>query len=330
LRKITLSIVAAAVAVTSATATEWSKYEISPMVGKYFPAKGKNLEDKAALGLRLDRELNKDWSLDLAYDHVNKMNDKEKGDKTGADIYALSGLYKFGTFDKFTPFGLIGANYQDFGKDAEKRKDGIASNLGLGAKYAITDMVALRAEARHLYSISKPNSDYIASIGLSFALGEKSKPAPIVVAPVPAPKPEVKVEEKPAVQVATPIVKVEAPVVNAAAKKVVQLKVNFDSSKSIIKKQYMKEIEAFAAFMKENPSMKVELQGHTDPRGSKKLNAKLSLARAEAIKAALIKAGISADRLTVKGYESQKPEVANDTKENMAKNRRSLAVIISE
>jgi OmpA-OmpF porin, OOP family len=327
MRKITLSIVAAAVAVTSVSATEWNKYEVAPMIGKYFPANSKNLEDKAALGLRLDRELNKDWSLDLAYDHVSKMNDKEKGDKTGANLYALSGLYKFGTFDKFTPYGLIGAGYQDFGKDAERRRDGIASNLGLGAKYAITDMVAIKAEARHLYSLAKPNSDYIASVGLAFALGEKSKPAPVAAAPVPAPKVEVKPEVKPVVQVATPVAKVEAAPV---AKKVVQLKVNFDTSKSVVKKQYMKEIEAFAAFMKENPSMKVELQGHTDPRGSKKLNEKLATARAEAIKAALVKAGVSADRLSVKGYESQKPEVANDTKENMAKNRRTLAVIISE
>jgi len=316
MKKIALSIVAAAVASTSSMATELGKYEIAPMIGKYFSADKKRMEDDTAYGIRIDRELNKDWSIDLAYDGASGLKDRENGGKTNADIYALSGLYKFGTFNKITPYGLVGAGYQDFSKEATKRKDGLASNLGLGAKLALTEMIAIRAEARHMYSLSKPNSDFITSIGLAFSLGEKSKEAPAA-----APKPEVKAEAKKEAP------KAEAPVAKAEPKKVIPLKVYFDTNKAVVKKQYIKEIEAFAAFMKENSKMKVEIQGHTDSRGSKKLNEKLSIARAEAIKAALVKSGIAADRISTKGYNFEKPEVANDTKENMSKNRRSLAVV---
>jgi outer membrane protein OmpA-like peptidoglycan-associated protein/opacity protein-like surface antigen len=70
------------------------------------------------------------------------------------------------------------------------------------------------------------------------------------------------------------------------------------------------------------PAMTVEIHGHTDNTGSTALNTKLSLARAEAVKAWLVNKGISAGRIAAKGFGPDKPIAPNDTKEGRQKNRR--------
>lgn len=66
----------------------------------------------------------------------------------------------------------------------------------------------------------------------------------------------------------------------------------------------------------------VEVQGHTDERGSDELNLRLGQERAEAVVAWLVARGIAADRLAAKGYGSSRPIADNTTDEGRAKNRR--------
>ena len=66
----------------------------------------------------------------------------------------------------------------------------------------------------------------------------------------------------------------------------------------------------------------LEIQGHTDNRGSAIDNDTLSLKRANAVKEALIKRGVSASRLQTKGFGARKPLVSNETEDGRAKNRR--------
>ena len=108
-----------------------------------------------------------------------------------------------------------------------------------------------------------------------------------------------------------------------------RLEIHFDVNSAKIKPEYMPEIEKFAKFLKENPNIKVEIQGHTDSTGSEEYNLRLSQKRAEAVRKVLIeKYGISPDRVIAKGYGESMPIAPNDTEEGRAKNRRVIAKII--
>jgi outer membrane protein OmpA-like peptidoglycan-associated protein len=78
-----------------------------------------------------------------------------------------------------------------------------------------------------------------------------------------------------------------------------------------------------------NPTLKIELAGHTDDVGNDEYNQKLSEERAKAAVDYLVKQGIASDRLTYKGYGESMPYVANDSEFNRQLNRRTEAKIIS-
>jgi len=96
----------------------------------------------------------------------------------------------------------------------------------------------------------------------------------------------------------------------------------FDTNKSDIKSAGYPILQEVITVLEKNPGLKVEIQGHTDSRGSEEYNQKLSERRAQAVRAYLIKAGIQANRLTAKGYGESKPAAPNNSDSNMAKNRR--------
>ncbi len=103
----------------------------------------------------------------------------------------------------------------------------------------------------------------------------------------------------------------------------VTLNVEFDTDKSIVKKQYDEEIGRLASVMKKYRDLKIVIEGHTDNVGTAKYNQKLSERRAEAVKKYLVeKFGIEPSRLSAKGYGLTKPVASNATKEGRQKNRR--------
>jgi outer membrane protein OmpA-like peptidoglycan-associated protein/tetratricopeptide (TPR) repeat protein len=82
-------------------------------------------------------------------------------------------------------------------------------------------------------------------------------------------------------------------------------------------------LKQFARFLKENPTITIMIQGHTDDLGDDAKNLKLSESRANEVKNYLIKLGIKESRLTAKGFGETKPKVENDSDENRAINRRT-------
>lgn len=107
--------------------------------------------------------------------------------------------------------------------------------------------------------------------------------------------------------------------------RVVELKnIFFDVNKADLKPESVAELKKLITFLQKNASLKIEISGHTDNSGDKKLNLNLSSNRAKAVYDYLISTGgIIATRLTYKGFGETKPKAPNDTPENMAKNRRT-------
>ena len=83
--------------------------------------------------------------------------------------------------------------------------------------------------------------------------------------------------------------------------------------------------------MDKNPSVKIEIAGHTDFIGSKEYNYQLSKKRAEAVRTYLINHGIAPTRLTTKGYGKTQPLASNDDEEEGRElNRRTEFIIVSQ
>lgn len=108
----------------------------------------------------------------------------------------------------------------------------------------------------------------------------------------------------------------------AVPKKLVLEGVNFDHDRAKLREDAFPILDKAAEGLKEWGDVKVEINGYTDSRGSAKYNLRLSQARAEAVRTYLIGKGISADRLTAKGYGESNPVADNKTEEGRFHNRR--------
>ncbi|WP_428313341.1 OmpA family protein [Hydrocarboniphaga sp.] len=98
--------------------------------------------------------------------------------------------------------------------------------------------------------------------------------------------------------------------------------VNFDFDKATLTANAKTILDMVADALIAAPSIKVEVGGHTDGRGSDAYNQKLSQRRAEAVKQYLSGRGIAADRLNTAGYGARKPVADNATDEGRELNRR--------
>ena len=103
---------------------------------------------------------------------------------------------------------------------------------------------------------------------------------------------------------------------------VVRGKVLFDTNKHAIKTEAKDVLSKIAAFLVKNKQYVVEIQGHTDSTGTASFNDPLSQRRADSVVEFLVGEGVSADRLTAKGYGASDPIDSNDTADGRAKNRR--------
>jgi outer membrane protein OmpA-like peptidoglycan-associated protein len=96
----------------------------------------------------------------------------------------------------------------------------------------------------------------------------------------------------------------------------------FEVDKYQLEEKSKTELIEVVLLLKNNPSLRVEIGGHTDDTGSEAYNQQLSLNRAGAVLDFLKSQGIAPERVTKKGYGSQKPLKPNDSEENRLFNRR--------
>ncbi len=105
-------------------------------------------------------------------------------------------------------------------------------------------------------------------------------------------------------------------------------KVFFETGKSAIRPESLGLLDEVAAALKANPDVKrVVIEGHTDSKGAKLKNAKLSQGRAEAVRAYLVEKGVEPARLQAKGFGASRPIADNGTPKGREENRRVEFVI---
>lgn len=165
--------------------------------------------------------------------------------------------------------------------------------LPLGTSYA------LRVDKNHYFFYSD-----------HFDLQEGSREEPfeieIPLRPIPTPNAELPSDEPP-----TPIV---------------LRNVFFEPTSAALEGRSKSELLQLTKLLENNPTMRIQINGHTDNVGTAEENLALSQARAESVRQFLINQGIDANRLKAKGFGESKPIASNETKAGRALNRRTTFV----
>ncbi|HZY79123.1 MAG TPA: OmpA family protein [Cyclobacteriaceae bacterium] len=104
----------------------------------------------------------------------------------------------------------------------------------------------------------------------------------------------------------------------------------FKQSTAVLLSQSYSTLDSVSSFLIKNPTIRIEVAGHTDAYGHPKANVMLSRERAVEIKKYLVKGGVAGDRIIAKGYGGAKPIAPNDTEEHRRLNRRVEFVILSK
>lgn len=116
---------------------------------------------------------------------------------------------------------------------------------------------------------------------------------------------------------------------NLAKGQAIQLdKVFFDQSSYHLRPESYEQLDKLLRTLQSTPTLRIEIAGHTDNVGDRRLNQSLSEQRAKIITNYLITKGIPDTRLRYNGYGSSHPAAPNDVEENKRKNRRVEFVVL--
>jgi outer membrane protein OmpA-like peptidoglycan-associated protein len=112
--------------------------------------------------------------------------------------------------------------------------------------------------------------------------------------------------------------------------KVVLENIFFDTNKFDLKPESISELQKLIEFLTVNPTVHIEISGHTDNVGNDQINQTLSENRAKAVYQYLVTNAVDAARLVFKGYGKTQPIAPNLTDEDRKKNRRTEFMIIAK
>jgi outer membrane protein OmpA-like peptidoglycan-associated protein len=104
----------------------------------------------------------------------------------------------------------------------------------------------------------------------------------------------------------------------------------FDVNKFELQPQSQVELDQIVQLLKDNPTVRIEIGGHTDNAGKPADNLVLSNNRAKAVVTYLVGKGIAINRLVAKGYGESKPSAENTSEEGRAKNRRTEMKVVGK
>lgn len=109
------------------------------------------------------------------------------------------------------------------------------------------------------------------------------------------------------------------------------LYVEFEHDKTEVRESFYPELQNLATVLRQYPTSRILLEGHTDSTGPSSYNQKLSKSRADAVMKVLIDHfGISTDRIRTTGMGESQPIASNETDDGRAQNRRVEAIVSGE
>lgn len=104
----------------------------------------------------------------------------------------------------------------------------------------------------------------------------------------------------------------------------------FDFDKTTLKKESFVELNKVVEFLKQNPTVEIQIEGHTDSKGSDEYNLNLSQGRSQSVVDYIVSQGINGARLRAQGYGESKPIDTNDTDAGRANNRRVEFTVVKK
>jgi outer membrane protein OmpA-like peptidoglycan-associated protein len=112
--------------------------------------------------------------------------------------------------------------------------------------------------------------------------------------------------------------------------KVVLDNIYFETGKAVLRPESDDALNQVLRFLENNPSLRLEISGHTDNTGSLRINQKLSRDRAAAVVDYLVEKGIAQERLESRGYADSQPVATNATADGRQQNRRVEFKVLSK
>ena len=242
---------------------------------------------------------------------------------------AANSDYKY----EITP--LIGAGVEIFDNEGNGNEDGLFGNYGAGIKYKVAEELSLKFDVRHVIEADHGDNNLLYTLGFAVPFGEVAKAAPVVEkpAPVETPAPVAAPKDTDGDGVIDnldecPDTMKGAKVDTVGCMTLINLNINFDTDKSVIKDSYNSRIAEFAKMMKANPKLKASIEAHTDSVGTDAYNQKLSERRAASTVKALTDLGVDSTKIKAVGFGETRPVASNETVEGRAENRRVEAVMV--
>jgi len=346
---LTLAAVGFALGSSGLWADEEQPWHVTGMVGGASLDKSRDTRNDDVLwGIGFGRFFGNDLSLDLEYDEFSGTYRGYDTVAPGATYdqwklsnWGLQGRYYFGE-RTLRPFLTVGIGYLKHRSVLDEGSD-FSLNGGFGVAAKLSKHLSARAQV--VYRLdndgdSQPRygnyEDLLYTVGLSVDFGGKEAPPPPPPAeppppPPPPPNPDLDGDGVPNDRDKCPNTRKGAVVdLNGCeVEAVIELEgVHFDFDKATLKPEAKVILDDAAALLEKHERVIVEVAGHTDSTGSEEYNQGLSERRANSVRDYLISKGVTATRLTARGYGETRPVASNDTKEGRAENRRVEMIVL--